>query len=382
MSEPKKNPKKKFLIVLVFILLIGACFGGVAIYMNIELNKPKFKLGDTELPSVTALPASKTEAYEYVKGLYEAAVSSDAVECSWHTEAKLKDYGDPLVAPFSDADKDLILYIWEHAEDDDKAQFRSLYPSGEKVGKSAENGIFGFDITEAQVLDFSATQGRKDDDGNDVELDYYFITLSVDPAVIDPASVTEGEPYKKMLEKFSSALTVNKADVTVKSVSMTFKVARYYDELASFEITRAYGVKADVTFTDAYAALAEGGPQAQIELPYQTTEKIGFKYYGAHFTQTTDARQVDDMRALPVRVNVKDNASRENGDYTLDIKAYNGDKDVTGDIVSIDDDGVLTVNKACSDPLTLKMKLLYEGHEYKSEMTLYITELEVETGNG
>ena len=377
------STKKKILIALALLALIGACFAGVGLYMHYEVNKEKFILKNNELASKTELPAGQSEAYAYVKGLYDAAVSSEAVECSWHTDVKLKDYDAPLSTPLSAADNDVILYIWEHAEDDDKAQFKSLYPSGDKKLNGAKEGAYQIDVTEAQLIGFTAKQGREDENGNHVDDDYYFITLNVDPSVIDAAAIPNSETYKKLTEKLSPALSVQKADIKVNSVSMTFKIARYYDEIASLEITRSYAVAADVTFTDAYAALlSDGGKTAHIELPYQSTEKVSFKYYGAHFTQAFDARKVDDMRALPVRVNVNDGASRENGDYTLTFKAFNGKTDVTGDIVSFDEDGVMTVKKACADPLTVEMTLEYNGEKYVDTMTLYVTELEVATENG
>ena len=86
----------------------------------------------------------------------------------------------------------------------------------------------------------------------------------------------------------------------------------------------------------------------------------------------------DDMKSLPADVRVNTAATKD--DYKLTfIPSKEG-------VVSIDADGVMTVSKhaiealvAPDDPITIEMKLDYEGKTYTDTLIVYITELEVET---
>ena len=60
--------------------------------------------------------------------------------------------------------------------------------------------------------------------------------------------------------------------------------------------------------------------------------------------------------------------------------------DETEDAVTVDEDGVMTVNKnalknlgVSEETMTIEMKLEYEGKTFTDELIIYLTELEVET---
>ena len=379
MSTPKRNVKKIVPIVLAIILLMGLCFTCVGLYAKHELTKPKYAMPDATLESKSELPKNKAEALAYVKELYNAAVNADDVEGSWHTDAKLKDYDEGITASLSDADREIVAYIWEHADEND--QVKNLYPKADNVLQCVEEGVYRFNVTDADVLDYTAERGRYDDDDKYVDDDYYFITLNVDPASVDAAAISQGEVYGKFAEVLAPAFNVQDPVFEVKSVAMKFKIARAFNEISSLEITRAYKIKARLLLTEAYAGLL-ASPDETVELPYQATEKVSFKYYGAHFTKTCIVVNPGDMEALPAAVRVNDAATKAEqsppGEGEFRLSFVPSDPDV----IKIDDDGVMSVNGTSEQPVTVTMTLEYDGHTYTDELTVYITELEVATENG
>ncbi|MBQ6023165.1 MAG: hypothetical protein IJL25_09565 [Clostridia bacterium] len=379
MSKPKRNVKKIVPVVLAIIILLGACFTFVGVYAKHELNKPKFTLPDATLASKSELPKSKAETVAYVKELYNAAVQADDVEGSWHTDAKLKDYDEGITASLSDADREIIAYIWEHADENDRV--KNLYPKESGVLKCGGKGVYRFDVTDAQVLDYTAERGRYNDDNVYIDDDYYFITLNVDPATVDAAAIPQGDTYHGFEEIFAPAFTVESPAFEVKSVTMKFKIARTFDEIVSLEITRDYKIKAQLHLTDAYAGLL-ASPVEAVELPYQSTEKVSFKYYGAHFTKACIAVNPGDMEALPAAVRVNDASTKAEQSPPGENEFYLSFVPSDPEVLKIDGDGVMSVNGASDQPVTVTMTLEYGGHTYTDELTVYITELEVATDNG
>ena len=370
MSKPMKKTTRRVLIALSIIALMGACFASVGAYAHYTLNKPKYPKPDTALASARELPEDKEGVFGYVTELYGAAVAADDVEGSWHTDVKLKDYDKPLNAAFSDADKDLIAYIFEHANDD--GTLKNMYPKADGVLQCKDQGVFLPDITADDVLEYTAQRGRYNDEGAYLDDDWYYVTLTVDPATVDADAVPESEPFKGIAGMLDPAFTMENVKVTVERVTYKYKISRPFDQIASLEITRAYTVETDLLPDEAYEALiTDGAKTVHVEAPYESTEKISFKYYGAHFTQPCVVHNPGDMNALPASVTVNSAATAD--DYKLTFTPS-----VEG-VVDIDADGVMTVKAMTDEPFTIQMTLEYDGHTYTDELTVYLTELEVET---
>ena len=370
MSKPIKKSTRRVLIAVLIVVLLAACFVSVGVYAHYTINKPKFPMPDTTLASARELPEDKDGVFAWVTGLYNAAAAADDVEGSWHTDVKLKDYDAPLDAAFSDADKDLIAYIFEHANDDDT--LKNIYPKADNVLQCKDKGVFLPDITADDVLEYTAERGRYNDDGDYVDDDWYYVTLTVDPASMDAAAITESETYLGIAGLLAPAFTAENVKITPETITYKYKISRPFDQLASLEITRGYTVEADLLPAEAYASmLPQGERSAHVTTPYQSTEKISFKHYGVHFTQSCVAHTPGDMNALPASVTVNSKATAD--DYKLTFEPS-----VDG-VVEIDADGVMTVKTMYNEPFTITMTLEYDGHTYTDVLTVYLTELEVET---
>lgn len=361
MSEQKKNRSKIVLAVIVIIALIGACFGSVGLYVKNDLSKPKFTLPETA-QSVTPLPESQSGVYSYVALLCERVAAADNIEESFRTEISEI---DSLVSPFSDSDNAVIKYIINSA----LGTLNGLYTSVDNVKAAMLENAPELIWREDLLTDFSAVQGGYSDTGEYVDDSYYFINLSFDPAENKYDSVLSD----KIIELFSPAFSVEGLEVETLALDASYKIDRFTDQLVSIDIVREYTVSVSVVLSEQYSALLPEGESSpvRVTLPYKTTERLSFSYYGAYFTKPAIAVNKGDVETLPASVTVNSDAGKDDYDLTFTVSVPGA--------VEIDEDGVMTVLKDSDESVTVTMTLVYEGRTYTDNLTVYITELEVET---
>lgn len=364
MSKPMKKSSKIALIVLVVLVLLGICFTTVGLYAKNEINKPRFSLPEQPLqPSVTPLPADAAQGAAYIERLFQATRADD-VETTWYTDVNL---GGDAQLPFADADNALLLFIRDQAA----GQIAALYPSLTDAVTLAVDAAPRLPL-DAPVIEFTAEQGRTDDAGNVTEDDFYFITLTLDPASIDTQAMTTGEVYQGITEILAPAASMDEIHLEATNLTVSAKIDRVTDQLLTVDVTRTFEAQAALTLTDAYAALA-AEKTANVTLPYETTEHFSFRHYGARFTERAMAVTPGDMKALPAAVTVNAAATKEDYKLTFDVSQP--------ETMTIDADGVMNVLQASDKPVTITMTLDYDGHSYTDQLLVYITELEVETTN-
>ncbi len=368
MSKPMNKTVKRLLLFLVIVALLGGCFGAVALYAKKEMSKPRFQMPEIdELPSVTALPTDKAALAAYLNRLYSEAVASDETEGSWRTDV---DLGGDLDLPFAEDDNAIVSLIRDGAA----GEFASLYPaaSGVKLRETKDAPVLELDA--ASITDFTAVQGKVNEEGEPYDLDYYYVDLTLDPAAANAAAITSGDLYAGALDKLKAAVTSADSAAEAQAYTMHFKIDRIKDHLLNAEISKSFRITADVAFTEAYAALANGAAKSKVVFPYKTVQHVDFTWYGARFTERAIVAKAGDMTALPASVVV--NGDSTGDDYTLTFTSTDPDA------ISIDADGVMTVHKAPEETATITMTLKYGAHTYTDTLTVYITELEVETNVG
>ncbi len=368
MSKPMGKTGKRLLIALLILVLLGGCFGAVALYAKNEINKPRFQMPEiAPLPSATALPTEKAALADYLNGLYAAAVTSDEAEGSWRTDV---DLGGNMDLPFAHDDNAVISLIRDGAA----GEFASLYPSASNVRMDGAENAPALQLDPNAITEFTAEQGRTDEEGEVTDDGIYFVDLTMDPASVDAAAFTSGEIYEAALAKLSAAVSAAEVTAEVQSCYLHFKIDRIADRLLNAEIHTELRFTADVTLTDAYAPLLEGTAQTRVVLPYKTTQHVDFSWYGARFLERAIAAKAGDMTALPADVKVNE-AAMAGEDFTLTFTPSDPNA------LSIDADGVMTVHKAPEETATVTMTLEYRGHTYTDELIVYITELELEVEN-
>lgn len=374
MSQISKK-KSIILIALAVVLLIGICFATLSVYAKKELNKPKFTIPE-EKPAVSAtpLPQDVGGLCAYVNSLYENTVNADNSEGSWHTDINLE--GD-IVTPFASSDQSILAYIKDNAA----GEVAALYPNESEVKMSEAKNAPVIRINPADVSNFTAEQGHTDEEGNVSDDGFYFISFEIKPESVDTDSLTDSSIYLEALKKLDSVADKVESEFECESVSYSFKIDRVTDQMLNVDVYKNYKIKSSVQLHPELTDLVPAEQDsliANIELPYKTAERISFKWYGCNFTQRAMAVKPDDMKSLPADVRVYSKATKS--DYKLTFTPSNKQA------VSIDADGVMTVNKnalevltAPDEIITINMKLEYEGKTYTDDLKVYITELEVET---
>ena len=368
MSKPMKKTGKRLLIVLAILALLAGCFGAVAVYAKKEIEKPKFHLPETEpLPSVTALPTEKEALVAYVSRLYEEAVASDEAEGAWRTDV---DLGGEMTLPFAADDNAVVSLIRDGAA----GSISAFYPSASGVKMSTAEDAPALALAAAAVTDFTAAQGKVNDEGEAYDEDCYFVDLTLDPAAADVTAITVGDAYKGAMEALSAAVKTAEVSAEAETYEMHFRIDRVRDRLLSVEIRTELRLTVEAELTEAYAPLLESGTRMTARLPYATTAHVDFSWYGAAFTERAIAARAGDMTALPADVKVNGEATKE--DYVLTFTSTDPEA------ITIDEDGVMTVHKAPEETVTVTMTLEYGGHTYTDDLTVYITELEVASDVG
>ena len=356
-----RKRKKIVLGVLCVVLLLAVCFVCVGLYAKNELSKPKFTMPEQPaLSSVTELPTDASQGEAYIRRLYDAAVAADDVEGSWKTEVELN---GEYQTPFAPADQTLFEYFCKQSA----GRIGALYPDVSNVRMNDSQEIPPLP-TSAAVLDMEASQGEKTEDHD--ESGFYFITLHLDPAAADTQAMLESDVCREIGKTLAPAASVDSAEIEVREWTLCAKIDRVTDQLVSVDVTRDCTIRATCTLTDDYAALSPE-KTVDVSIPYRTHEIVRFSYYGVRFLQQAMAVKPGDMKALPASVTVNENATSDEYTVTYDVSQP--------ETMTIDADGVMTVEKACDDPVTITMTLDYDGHTYSDSLTVYITELEVES---
>ena len=376
MSKPLKKGTKVVLGLLVAATLMAVCFLCVALYARNEFNKerswlpPKF---EPQQASVTELPDNAHDAYAYVTRLYNAALSSDIVEISRHTDVDLS--GD-MTLPFAEADNAIINKIRSQAT----GAVQALYPTldGRRITELKPEEKPDLVLKESDILEYvydaKSVFNRKGEYINDT----YELVFKVDPAFENADEIRSGSVYRGICDTLKDAVIVNDIDPDVKEVEIRFEIDRLTDEMKSVSVSRSYEIKADVTLTDDYAALL-GDAQTKnvsIILPYKATEQIHFTWYGLRFTVDYMEQKPDDIMTLPLEINVN-SAAVQGEDFKVDYVISDPQT------MEIDADAVMTVKKTndVSDTEGVKVTatLQYDGKTFTDDLIVYITELDKTT---
>ncbi len=363
-KKPMKKWLRNLLVLLAVIVFAGLAVFFVKIYFDHENSKPKFEFPAIDpRPSVTALPQTKEDAFNYVKDLYDKAMNADDVEFSWSTGV---DLSGEMKTPFKKEDQDIVLFIRDRAQ----GQISAFYPNvGGEITATAQNKpefFFGAD----DIADYTCEQGRTNDDGTKREEDYYFIDFVLDVSIIDAKALESGKVRSGIEDILSSAMKIIELSIKPETVRVSFKVDRVFDKLLDMNIHREYTVSSSLELQGEYKNLTEGGI-ADVEFPYKSNESIRFRHYGIRFLEQQVVFKPGDMDALPISVTVNNNASSDEYTITYDISKP--------DAFVIDNEVVVRVNdKAYEDePITVKMTVEYNGHTYSDSIIVYVTEKEV-----
>ncbi len=373
MSKPLKKKTKILLALLIVAVLLGTCFFCVALYAKNEFSKERSWLPPKFAPqqsSVTELPDNVQDAYTYVMRLYDEALHSDIVEASCHTDIDLT--GD-LTLPFGETDNAIITKIRDGAKD----AVQALYPvaDGVRLSEAKPEDLPALDLQASEILEYNYDAESIFNRKGEYKSDTYEIVFNVDPAFESIDDIRQSSVYAGVCDILKDAVTVNNIDPDVRNVEIRFSVDRLTDRLLNVSISRSYEITADVTITDAYAALLNDAEtkDVTIVLPYKATEHIGFMWFGLHFTKDYIEQRPDDIITLPLDIHV--NAAAVQGeDFRVEYTISDPQT------MEIDEDAVMTVKKtndvSDSEGVKITATLYYEGKTFTDDMIVYITNLE------
>ena len=358
MRKPMTKKGRIALGILIAVLLIGTCFFCVSIYAKKEFNKPRFEIPDPPArDDLTQRLTTQEDTVAFIERLYAETVQADDAEGSWHTDVSLD---GEWQTPFSDADNGVLQFIGKQAE----GEIGTFYPSVSGVlmsqAQDAPSPLLG-----AAVSDYTLEQAE----GKDEREDAYSIVLIRDPAAIDTDRMAQSEVCAAIAEKLSTVAEIDRITVTAVGAEERYRLDHATDKLLSAEFRYAFRVRALVRLT---AQGVDAAQPAEIDLPYMTVQHVSFRHYGVRFTAGGVVASDGTKLGLGLEVTTKVGESAEN--YTLSYTPS-----VQG-VLEFDEDGMMTILKPCDEPIEVTVTLQYAGHTYTDSTTVYITDLEVASG--
>lgn len=349
MKKPLSKKVKVLIATLVVVILLGACFGAVSVYVKREINKPKFELPPAPEPVVTPLPAA-ADAPAFVGAAYDAAFQSGG-DVSLTTSLDVPD--DSIVGS-----NDAIVWLKNNV----LGRVQEQYPSFSRVlGAEAEKAAVDFT---AAGKDIEARQGTTDDG----DLDKYYFSWTVDDLSKEFYFTEKDEAAKAwLLAELKDVADLSDETVTLTDVTYRAETNRLNDRLIQLEITRTYHVRATVTPVGKYAEIGT----RTVEFDYRATDRFSFVTYGVRFTKHAVALSPKEEHTLPTELILPDGI--EKTDFTLTFEVTQGEGEV-------DETGVFTAHTEASEiPDVVTVTLTYDGKTYTDTLDIYVTELEVKS---
>lgn len=358
MKKPLTKKARIALGVLIAVLLIGTCFFCVSLYAKKEFNKPRFEIPDPPAhDDLTKRLTTMEDTTAFIERLYTEASQADDAEGSWHTDVS---FDGEWKTPFSDADNSVLQFLGKQAE----GEIGGFYPSADGVlmceSQDAPSPLLG-----AAVSDYTLEQAE----GKDEREDAYSIMLVRDPSAIDTDRMTHSDVCAAITGKLSPAVEIGEITVTATGAQERYRLDHATDRLLSAELKYEYRIRARVRLTAPDVGSAQS---AEIEVPYTTVQHIEFRHYGVRFTAGGVVTRDGEKLGLGLEVTTRDGESPEN--YTLSYTPS-----VPG-VLKFDEDRMMTILKPCSEPIVVTVTMQYAGHTYSDSITVYITDLEVASG--
>ncbi len=364
-----KKPLKVFLGVVAFVVAMGICFGCLALYAKKEIAKGRFNMPVFDpLPSATPLPTDKGTIASYVDSLYSKLLGADDAEVSHSVGIRID--LDLDATTFDEADKDVLGLL----KDSWASRISEMYESVSWTRVDSTDILPDMLFEIADVTDAGAERGRTNEKGEIFDDDYYYVTMSLDPSSRDAAAVLGSDVYADVMTQFGSAADISGVSAEIAGIDLSFKIDRVGDKLLSATVATRYVFTADAAFKGDYVDL---GSQ-RIGAGVTKTESFLFKWYGLRFTDRAVAVKPGTLSTLPLEICVDDGATPDEWELVAEIS--------DPEVLEIEGVGAMTTLKVSEDPVTIKMTLRYDGHEYSDTITVFVTDLEVDydwqTGEG
>lgn len=366
------DKKKQFIIfgLCSFLALVLCLVTLVIVVKQVEKDNAKVSSA-TDEKSKTELSGDEAQLSEYIYSLTSSAVGDKFVKINKYTDIAVDDGGVKVYLPdgsesendasiFSYAKNYIIPFVDSLYGEDYTGQFGKPYDAMPLVN------LDGAEMTATYHVGEVDDSGNPvlDDEGNQIDTDYYFITYTVDGKSIStdtPEEVfgtIENPDIKSALGKeLSSVCSINSTEAVAKDFIITLKVNRLTDEISTLSICRNYIVTADVTFKGDLAVFGE----RTFVFPYSVTNTYEYFYAGVTLSETEITIDEGDEISLTVNAVIEDDSEYEVTFTSSDTS-----------IATVDEMGYVKGVAKSDEPVTITVTLKYMGETFTDECLVYV----------
>lgn len=356
MNKNESKKKQFFVFGLCSFLALVLCMATLVVTVKKVEGAQNNSENTEQLPSKTELSDKNEDIAKYIRNLTSVAVGNNFIKVNSYTDVYVDNSSVLVDGETESADKSLFVYLKD----------RVMGVVDEVYGED-KTGVFGVEDNSKPYIDlvkennltslFSVGQtdenGKQifDDNGNLVDSEFYYITLSVAPKAIQSDAVKDAFNFRNkqniITEIKNTLLPDCEAEfisVDVKEIRINAKINRFTDQISQVEIQRVYNVKAEFEFLN---TLSVFGTKI-VEFQYGVNEKYEYFYAGVTLSQSKMTIEKGKEAQLTV------NAVIEN-DSEYKVKFISSDES----IATVDEMGYVTVLK--EEPVIITVQLEYLG---------------------
>ncbi len=365
--------KKQFIIFgLCSLLALILCLVTLVIVVK-QVEKDNSKVVSQEnVPSKTELSGDEAQLSEYIYNLTLSACDNKFIKVNKYTDLGIDDGGVKVFLPDgSESSNDAAIFSYAK---------NYILPFADKLYGEDYTGQFGkiydaMPLINLQGADMTATyhkgevddEGDKvlDDEGNQIDSDYYFITYTVGGKSVNSDNLaetfgTDSTPDIRgaIQKELSSVCTINSAEAVAEDFIITVKVNRLTDEISYLSVCRNYTVTADVTFKDDLAVFGE----KTFQFPYSVTDTYEYFYAGVTLSESEISIEEGDEINLTVNAVIEDDSEYE-------VTFASSDESVA----TVDEMGYVKGVKSSDEPVTITVTLRYMGETFTDTCLVYVS---------
>lgn len=366
------DKKKQFIIfgLCSFLALVLCLVTLVIVVKQVEKDNAKVSSA-TDEKSKTELSGDEKQLSEYIYSLTSSAVGDKFVKINKYTDIAIDDGGVKVYLPdgsesendasiFSYAKNYIIPFVDSLYGEDYVGQFGKPYDAMPLVNLDGAEMTATYHVGEVDDIGNPVL----DDEGNQIDTDYYFITYTVDGKSIStdtPEEVfgtIENPDIKSALGKeLSSVCAINSTEAVAEDFIITLKVNRLTDEISTLSICRNYTITADVTFKGDLAVFGE----RTFVFPYSVTNTYEYFYAGVTLSETEVTIDEGDEISLTVNAVIEDDSEYEVTFTSSDTS-----------IATVDEMGYVKGVTKSDEPVTITVTLKYMGETFTDECLVYV----------
>ncbi len=359
----KDGKKKQFLLFgLCSFLALVLCMVTLVVTVKKVEGAQNVSEKTEQIPSKTQLTDKTEDIAKYLCDLTRVAVGNNFIKVNSYIDVYVDNSSILVDGKTDSADKSLFIYLKD----------RVMGAVDEVYGED-KTGVFGVEDNSKPYIDLAKENGLTsslsvgqtdengkqifDDNGNLVDSEFYYITLTVLPDAFENSAVKDAfslSDKQNITTEIKNALLpdckVDFISVDVKELKINAKINRLTDRISQMEIQRVYNVKAELEFLNTLSVFGT----KTVEFQYGVNEKYEYSYAGVTLSQNKMTIEKGEEAQLTVNAVIED-------DSEYKVKFISSDES----IATVDEMGYVTVLK--EEPVIITVQLEYLGEIFTDE---------------